>query len=418
MPAKATPKTARRDRGEGGLRQRPDGLWEGTVDLGYGGDGKRRRKYVYSKDYKKAVAKLRAARRQAEDTAGAMPTAGQTVESWLRHWLDDIAAPRLKPRALQGYRTAVHRHLIPHIGARRLTALQPQHVRDLHRALEQVPLAAGTILKAHRVLAKALTDAQREGRVARNVATLVDAPRKSTADQQVLTVEDALTLLRATRGTPAGSRWGAALFLGARQGECLGLEWDRVDLDDGVADLSWQLQRLGYVHGCQTGRPADGEPWACGRRFAGDCPTARLEVPAGFEHRVLHGALCLTRPKSRAGRRVVVLPRPLLDLLREHRAATTGDGLVWTTSDGRPIDPRADYQAWVDTLAKLKLPPVKLHAARHTTATLLLAAGVDAEVIRSILGHSAVVTTRGYQHVDRTLQTRAAEKLGQALALD
>lgn len=413
-------KPSRRARGEGGLYKRAsDGLWVGTVDIGYDAAGKRIRRTVTSKAYSIAFDKLADLKRTLEEH-GSAPDAKTTVERWLTYWLTDIAAARNKPRTLQGYRTTVTQHLIPYLGRKRLDQLAPQHVRDLHRELAKAGLASSTALKAHRVLAKALTDAQREGRVKRNVATLVDAPSKAGEERIPLTVDQAKTLLMHLAKTEdrLASRWAAALLLGARQGECIGLTWEHTDLDQGVADLSWQLQRLGFRHGCGPAPAIDGDPWPCGVRRAGSCRERELDVPAGFSHTQLEGGLCLTPPKGKP--RVVPLPLPMLAFLVQHQAKTKAkSGLVWTRPDGRPIDPSHDNKAWHAALVAAGLPgTIDLHSARHTTASLLLDLDVDPYVIQQILGHANIVTTRGYQHVSLTLARKALDQLGDLLKID
>ena len=210
---------------------------------------------------------------------------------------------------------------------------------------------------------------------------------------------------------PRDSRWIAALLTGARQGELLGLQWDRVDLDAGTADLAWQLQALGYRHGCHPRSPDPG----CGKTRAGSCPDRELDVPAGFEHTPLRGRLCLTRPKSSAGRRIVPLPPVLVNALNRHLEVTRDDpspfGLVWSTSDGAPISARDDLAAWHDLLTRAGVPRNHLHAARHTTATLLMDLGIDVTVIQSILGHAQPLTTQRYQHADLTMSRTALARL-------
>jgi integrase len=195
---------------------------------------------------------------------------------------------------------------------------------------------------------------------------------------------------------------------GTRQGEALGLEWDRVDLEAGTADVSWQLQRLAYRHGCGD-KP-------CGHKRGGNCPKRQLDAPDDFEVRPLAGSgLVLTRPKTARSTRMIPLAPSLVAALRKHRRSRLGGGLVWTRSDGLPIDPKDDHAEWDALLERLGLPAVTLHGARATTATLLMEQGVDAKVIQDVLGHTSVTTTRGYQHTDDTMARQALTALGNAL---
>lgn len=408
-----SPKSSRRARGEGALYQRADGLWIASIDLGTGGDGKRRRRYISSTDYATAVRKLRDLRRRAADQGGDLPTASMTLERWLTHWITDICPRRVKPTTLTSYRSAVDQQLIPRIGHRRIDQLTPQHVRDLHRQLETEGLAASTILKTHRVLGKALTDAMREGHATRNAAALVDAPRRDkNATRGALTAGEARALLRHAAGRPYGSRWAFATLTGARQGECLALEWDRIHWPTSTIDVSWQLQRLRYRHGCGD---------TCGRTRPAWCPQRALDVPRGFEHRTIPGSsLVLTRPKSFAGQRIIPAPDALAAILRRQweAAGRPATGFVWTDTRGLPVDPRRDHDAWKAILAECRLPAAPLHSARHTTATLLHEMGVDGHTVQAIMGHSDVTTTRGYQHVPVGLARAALDQLGAALVIE
>lgn len=405
-------KTARRQPGDGSLYKRAkDGMWVGTVDLGFTPDGRRRRKYVVHSTQAGALEKLREVRRQV-GLYGDVPTRSVTLDDWLVRWLRDIAAKRVRPRTLDTYRHKVGL-IRAAIGRYRLDKLTPAHVRQLHTyVIETKGLTSTTALQAHRILAKALKDAEREGLVGRNVAQLVDAPRKAVNSRGSLTTAQAKAALAAAATDPLASRWALALLYGERQGEALGLTWECVDLERGVIDLAWQLQRLTWRHSC-------GDPATCGRKRGAECPKRSLGAPPGFEVRQLHGALCLTRPKSIGSTRVVPLLGVMRAALEQHLVATSGQpnphGLVWHRPDGRPCEPKDDLAAWYSALDRASVPHVELHAARHTTATLLMEAGVDTKVIASILGHSDVVTTRGYQHVDTQLARAALEGLERSL---
>lgn len=404
----------RRTRGDGGLYQRANGLWVGSYTVPTE-DGSRRRAYVQSMDRNKCIDKLKKLRADVDE--GTLPvTSKTTVAEWLDRWITEIHGPSLRPTTLRDYRGTICHDITPHIGSKRLDRLTPAHVRQMQRDIKSSRQAQ----KARIVLQRALTDAVREGMLRRNVAELVHKPGHVTKERQPLSAAQAKTLLRvATKtGDPMASRWAAALLFGARQGELLGLQWDRVDLDNGAVDLAWQLQRLNQSHGC--GQPDDDGVYPCKRVRVGFCPQRRWELPRGFEYQVLHRSLVLTRPKTKSGTRKVPIPAPLWALLEQHpRGDANPHNLVWHHDDGRPISPRDDYTNWQDALTAAQLPAAPLHVARNTTATLLLEAGVDATIIQAILGHSNVVTTRGYQYVDQTLARREMGRaLDQLLAIE
>jgi len=411
-----TPPKPRRSRGEGSYTySEKTGLHRYILDLGIGGDGKRKTKAVTSRTKAGALAKFRALRKTVEEHGGTVP-ASMTVEAWLTQWLNNVT---VKPSTLANYRSTVRLYLVPTLGKRRLDKLSSQHVRDMltwmGRETDTHPdgLSASTLHRAHRVLNVALNDAIREGILRRNVAEHVKAPSLTGKDQATIELDQARALMVATFKDWYGPRWSAALILGARQGEILGMEWDRVDLEQGTLDLSWQLQRLGYRHGCGD---------KCGVKRAGSCPDRQLDVKKGFEYRRLDGGLCLTRPKSSAGVRLIPIPALLEGFLRLQAKQQAGKpnphGLVFTRPDGRPIDPSRDSEEWHAALTKAGVPSIKLHAARHTAASLLLSAGVSDTVIQAILGHSTVAMTRAYQHADQTLTRAAMERLGSMLAIE
>lgn len=402
----AKQRSGRRAHGEGGLFQRANGLWVVTIEEGYE-NGTRRRKTLTSKTQAGVLEKKRKAlERRAR--YGVMGSASLTVGQWLTRWLDEFVDPTLKPRTAQGYRGLVERDIVPRIGRRRILELTPGNVEAMLRAIAATPDAKGrrrsaTARACHRVLRSALSDAMREGLVPRNVAVGVDVPEVRPT-KPTLTPAQVRTI--ATAVDPMRSRWLAALDAGLRQGEALGLTWECVDLDARTIAVEWQVQRIAYRHGCGT-RDKAGD-WPCERKFAGDCPDRYLPIPEDQEYEILAGGLVKTRPKSASGVRVVSLSKRLAKALAAHRQRTGRiAGLVWTTPDGKPIDPRADAQAWADLLKRLKIEHVGIHSTRRTWATIVRDEGIDVTVARDTLGHADIETTRGYQQT-RIEQGRAA----------
>lgn len=401
-------KETRRTRGDGALYRRSDGLWVGSIENGWTADGKRRRKVVTSKTQAGALEKLRKARREIE-VHGQIPTNTGTVGEYLDRWLQDVARPRVAPKTLDGYIVKV-KLIKAAIGNVKLDKLTANHVRAMHRHAMSDGRSPTNARAAHTVLRTALVDAQREGLVLRNVCDLVDVPAKAHFDQKPLSADEARRVLLSVVDDPYAARWTLGLLYGVRQGEALGLTWDSVDFAAGTIDLEWQLVRVTWRHGC------DAKP--CRKRRGADCPRRHLDMPAGREYRELTGAWVLTRPKRQKRRRVPLIPimaAALDERMNVSRFDPNPYGLVFARPNGQPWLHRDDNLRWHEILKAAGIPERRLHDARHTAATLLLEAGVDAHVIAAILGHSDIVTTRGYQHVDLELARRALETYGREL---
>ena len=374
----------KRANGESSIVKGDDGRFHGYVSMGLKEGGKRDRRHVAAVKRADAVRMVRQLEEQRD--AGVVLTSGRgvSVEQWMNTWLDTIASRKVRLSTLAGYRTCLKR-INPVLGHHRLDKLQPEHLEAFYTRLEADGLSSTTALLHHRVISRALKVAMQRGRVARNVATLVDAPTARREEVQPLTAAEARKLLEVATELPNGARWSVALALGLRQGEALGLLWDAVDLDAGTLTVRRALQR-------QAGE-----------------------------------GLVLVEPKSRAGRRTIKLPDALRDALRVHRVRQTEQrlaagnvwedrGFVFCQPTGRPIDRRRDWQDWKTLLKAAGVRDARLHDARHTAATLLLQQGVPARVVMDILGHSQISLTLGtYSHVVPELAQEAAERMGKAL---
>jgi len=410
---------ARRDRGEGSIYQRSsDGMW--LAELRLPND---KRKYLSSKTEEGVKAKLRQAKRDLAK-AGNLPTSSPSMAQWITLWLK-AKKKHLKPGTYVDYERKMLSYVVPAIGRIRLERLTADHVRRVHDYVTETKgLSSTTALTTHRILAKCLTDAMREGRVMQNAATQLDAPRKAVSKRGALTAADARTLLFAAANDPvAAVHWSLALLAGLRPGERLGLTRGQIDLERAIITVSWQLQRLRWEHGCRAeGVPAKGEGWPCGLVRAGSCPKRWVEIPADQEATRVDGGLWLTRPKSRAGWREVPMEPGLLAVMRRHLEQTElgMHDLVLHRGDAarRPIDPSDDGAAWHRWLEIAGLAQVEPYTARHTTATLLHELGVPEKTRQQILGHSEATVTAGYTHVADAETVMAMGRLGDLLRIE
>lgn len=373
--------------GESSIYKDEAGRWHGYVSMGLKENGRRDRRHVSAARRTDVVAKVRAL--EAKRDAGTAEAAGRapTVGDWLDHWLEHIAPRRVRARTLESYEALVRLHLRPGLGHHRLDRLQPEHLEQLYGSLLQDKgLSPATVLRLHRVLSRALRVAMQRGKIARNVATLVDPPavKRSTAALP-LTVDEARCVLQAAEQGRNSARWTVALAVGLRQSEALGLRWSDVDLDVGT-----------------------------------------LTVRRGL-HRVAGKGLVYEEPKAERSRRTLALPAQLVEALRRHRVVQLEEreaaGSLWEEHDlvfaqvtGRPLDKRSDWEAWKALLKRAAVREVRLHDGRHTAATLLLSEGVHPRVVMELLGHSQMrTTTDTYSHVMPALAQEAAAKMGTAL---
>jgi integrase len=381
-----TPAKRPRASGESSIYKDEEGRWHGFVSMGKKENGRRDRRHVSGAKRADVVAKVRAI--EAKRDAGIVEAAGRapTVAEWLDHWLDNIAARKVRARTLESYRSTVRLHLRPGVGHHRLDRLQPEHLERMYGALAEKGLSPATILRAHRVLSRALRVASQRGKVARNVATLVDPPAvKRPTTALPLSADEARKVLTTAPAHRNAARWTVALAVGLRQSEALGLRWADVDLDNGT-----------------------------------------LTVRRGL-HRVAQQGLVYEEPKADRSRRTLALPAQLVEALRAHRAAQLEErvaaGSLWEDHDlvfaqvnGRPIERKSDWKAWKNLLNEAGVREVRLHDGRHTAATLLLSEGVHPRVVMEVLGHSQMrTTTDTYSHVMPALGREAADRMGKAL---
>ncbi|GAA5143254.1 site-specific integrase [Nocardioides marinquilinus] len=393
----------RRDYGTHSVYQRADGRWYAAIDLGLTERGTRRRITVSAKTEPAVKVRLRERLRELDEMGDTDLSTRTTVKQWADQWLP-LVERTLRPQPYIASRSAVRRWIVPTIGHKQLVKLTPRDIRAVADAQRAAGLTTSTQRRTHSVLRTLLTDAQQEGYAIPPRVLAVKAPDKAVSGRTDVPVELAIRLLGIAAELPHGSRWAAALLQGMRQGECLGLTWDQVDLERGLLVISWQLQPLPY-------------------RVARD-RSSGFRVPDGYEARQLHGRLHLVRPKTKAGWRVIPLVPWMRSALLAWReiAPENPAGLVWPTAAGTPTLAKNDDEEWyaLQTTAGEGHPDGRfysIHEARHATATLLLEAGVDPTVITAILGHSSIVTSRGYMHVRVAPLADAMGKVADRLAL-
>ncbi|MFZ3498739.1 tyrosine-type recombinase/integrase [Streptomyces sp. 5.8] len=409
--AEKSKKGTRRANGETAIYFGKDGRWHARVPMGYRDNGEPYRRHITRLTEDLLMEEVKRLEKQRDQGTAQQPGKLWTVEKWLWHWVENIAKESVSENTYDGYEVAVRVHLVPGIGRHRIDRLEPEHLESLYRRMKAKGSKPATAHQAHRTARTALGEAVRRGHAAKNAAALAKPPRVEEAEDEIepYSVEEIQSLLIEVNKRRNSARWMLALALGLRQGETLGLRWADVDLENEYLKLRRNRLRPKYAHGCKEADP-------CGRK-AGYCPL-RSQVRRETKN-----------TKSRAGRRAVPLPGPLVRMLRAHKEVQARErkaaGDLWTDSEyvftkplGGPLSPNTDYHDWKKLIGDAGVRDARLHDARHTAATVLMLLGVPDRVIDQIMGWEAGTSARmraRYLHVPDAMLKDVAQKIGEAI---
>jgi integrase len=311
------------------------------------------------------------AQAQRDVRVGTLRAAGdqtlrQANEAWQQGARDGAIRNRsgdpYKPSALRGYEQGMRLHVLPDLGAQRLgriTTGDLQRLVDRWQAKGMQPSTIrNALLPVRAIYRRACRDA-----LPVNPTRGLELPAVRGRRDRIASPAEAARLIAAL---PEGDRalWATAMYSGLRLGELRALRHDNVDLRGGVirVEESWD--------------PREG----------------------------------LIEPKSRAGKRTVPIPRVLNAHLARHRLARGASGLVFGRTTERPFQPTSVMnrarKAWNDA----ELKPITLHEARHTFASMMIAAGVNAKALSTYMGHAGVAIT--YDRYGHLMPGNEAEAAG------
>jgi len=311
------------------------------------------------------------------DRGTAVDTTRQTVGEFLTHWLDTVAAYRVRPTTLEDYRYTVERQIIPALGSIPVQRLTAAHVQAFYAEKRAAGCGARTVQLCHLRLSQALKQGVRWGTVTRNVCDAVDAPRSKAKPGKTWTPGEARQFLAGTEGDALCPLWSLALTTGARQGELLGVRWQDLDFDRATLTIRQAVA----VH---------------------------------------KGRVIIQEPKSRAALRTIALPVESVAALRAHRVRqatarlATADAyadhdLVFATALGTPVHPSNVLRAFYRLIERTGVPRITFHGLRHTHATWLIANGTPITTVSERLGHAkSSITLDTYAHVVARTRDEAA----------
>jgi integrase len=322
------------------------------------------------------------------------------VGPFVKRWIADTIKPNVRDLTYQGYEQHVRLYIapmdekgryaaLPALGDLRLSKPKPEHVRGRIASMLERGLSTRTAQLMLVILRHALDQALDDGLVARNVAKTVKSPKMKRRQFQPFGPDEARRFVEAVSASRFGALYLTAINLGLRQGELLGLRWADLDLTGKKMTISRAVERIGRLDG-----------------------KSRLEF---------------VELKTERSRRTLTIPETLAQVLKAHRLVQIEDrlatgpewrdlNLVFSTRIGTPIEAGNLHRDFKKQLEAAKLPMIRFHDLRHSTASLLLARGVGLRTIMEILGHSSIsVTANTYSHVIDAMKDDAAEKMDSLL---
>ena len=377
----------RRANGEGSIRKRPDGRWEGRYTAGRDSEtGKTVYKNVLGKTQAEVKAKLKQAI-QENTEVDTLKAEKYTVGQWMDVWFENYAKIKVRPSSHQTYRGYIDNHIKPNIGKIPLGKLTTLELQKLYKKLlskgrverieakgQSKGLSPKTVRNIHQVISSAMDFAKIQKLISVNPTDGCALPKLEHQEMKTIPVEQLASFLREAKDSGVFEMYYIELATGLRRGELLGLKWEDLDLEHGTLRVQRQVSRI------------DGKV---------------VEAPL----------------KTKNSYRTISLGADAVEILKEQRKKCGNSPYVFPSPTGGPISPDSVLQMLHRVLKRAGLPKVRFHDLRHTFATVALQNGVDIKTVSGMLGHySAGFTLDTYAHVTTAAQREAAKTMSSVLS--
>ena len=366
----------KRKNGEGTVRLRKDGRWEGRVVIGYDDKGKPKTKSVLAHNKGECVEKLEKLKEECGRTAEKLKP-DMPFGEWIDFWYQYFSSPKLRPTTQATYENRIYGHIIPSIGKIPISKLTQNDLQQFYAKLKRTGRKVNVELKGtgvsdrmvrscHALCRSSLEKAVEERLITRNPSIGCKLPPKKNGEMKVLTQNEIVRLLNQAYDEGYYEMFLLELTTGMRRGEMLGLKWRDLNLETGELNIKRQLTTKG-----------------------------------------------ISVPKTKSSIRTILLPPDMLELLREMKKTAKYDWIFPSpVKEGEPRNPTAITKRFRIMLERAHCKHVRFHDLRHTFATMALENGMDVKTLSAMIGHVSSETTLNiYSHVTDTMRAQAAVKI-------
>ncbi len=373
----------RRANGEGSIRKRKDGRWEGRYTAGR---DPVTGKVIYKNVLGKTQAEVKAKLKTAIEKSGSpgITTEHYTLGQWLDAWMENYAKLQVRPPSHKTYQGFIENHIKPTLGDISLEKLTAMDLQRLYKHLlesgrvectesrsKPKGLSVKTVRNINQMISTALNCAVEQRLISSNPTKGCVLPKLERKEMKILPPESLDTFFEEARRSGVFELYYVDLATGLRRGELLGLKWSDVDLDKGIIHIRRQVLR-------QDGKV--------------------VEAPL----------------KTKNSYRNIAIGVDAIKVLKDMEQK---DEYVFPSPFGGPMSPDSVLHMLQRILKRAGLERIRFHDLRHTFSVLALQNGVDVKTLSIMLGHySAGFTLDTYAHVTTSMQKRAANAVGNFLS--
>lgn len=379
----------------GSIEKRGKDKYRLTVSIGSGENRKRYRRTVECKTKTQAEKELAKFVAEIEGDNFIEPSK-VTFEAFTQKWLENYVRPNLAPKTVYEYERLLDLRILPTFKDMQLNKIKPIHIMEFYKLLQRGDMrrdgqkgkiSNSTIMHYHRLLRKMFNDAIKWQLITDNPVNRIDPPKPKKPRTDYYDEEEIKELLEALKEEDV--KYQAAVMItisaGLRIGELMGLKWKHIDFKNSTIEIEQASQYL----------PGEGT-------FTKD-------------------------PKNESSNRIISMPRPTMRILKIHETnekekmlkcgelwegGNFKDSFILTQWNGNPMYPGTPSKWFSNFIKRKGLKKITFHQLRHTSATMLIHAGLNIRALSARLGHSNTSTTLNiYSHALKSADEVAAEKM-------